>query len=482
MAYILYLSIASALPLILCVQSLLPLIPLLSFQPCSKLHFPPNKLSGFQIAIIILFLFLKPSLKQLRVVPSLKAAHAEDSRPSTHGAFELPDIRLTMPVMVSRADMECYERATRAPNNASPTSGANSMFLLSPVTEPLMLLLLTRPACPILPLGSVNVRNRFEFLSPSECKTVSLRTRLRAEASLRRKGRRVKRGMEFDVVIEAFGEDTGYLIFRQVMTILQFLNETVEPRWQGLPQKEAVDVSPGQESAYELLGEEAVTLEEAAPSIWAALCKDYNPIHISAIAARLFGFPGKIAHGNHAAAMMMEGLASSPESANRNLWLDSNRASFMEVEFRRPMVVPLQLCVKVAPVASTPEPDQTNRTIRMACSRIDTWANIVDLDDKIRHVAKTHYKRIHASNSFEDRSQDAILAGCIFIACRECNAPRTFSEIQGFTRVSRKEIGGVYKSLERFLAAANDEIVLRFHLYGRDKSYVEGRIGWLRIG
>ena len=479
MAFVFYLSIASALPLILCIQSLLPLIPLLSFQPRSRLRFPPNKLSGFQIAIVILFLFLKSSLKQLRVVPRLKAAHAGDSRPSTQGAFELPDIRLTMPVMVSRADMECYERATRAPNNASPTSGANSIFLLSPVTEPLMLLLLARPACPILPLGSVNVRNRFEFLSPGECKTVSLRTRLRAEASLRRKGRRVKRGMEFDVVIEAFGEDTGYLIFRQVMTVLQFLNETVEPRWRGLPQKEAIDVNPGQESAYELLGEETVTIEEAAPSIWAALCKDYNPIHVSAIVARLFGFSGKIAHGNHAAAMMMEGLASSPRSVNRDLWLDSSRASFMEVEFRRPMVVPLQLYVKVALGASTPGSDQTNRVIRMACSRIDTWADIVDLDDKVRHVAKTHYKRIHASKSFESRSQDAILAGCIFIACRECSIPRTFSEIHAFTRVSKKEIGAVYKSLERFLAAANDEIVLQFRLYDKDKSYVEGRIGWL---
>ena len=481
MAFVLYLSIASALPLIICIHALLPLLPLLSFQPCSRLRFSPNKLSGFQLAIVILFLSLKSFLSHLRLVPSLKAARATGSGPLSHGAFELPDLRLTMPVVATRADMECYERATRAPNNASPTSGANSVFLLSPLTEPLMLLLLARPACPILPLGSVNVRNRFEFLSPSECKTVSLRTRLRAEASLRRKGRRVKRGMEFDVVIETFGEDTGDLIFRQVMTILQFLNKTVEPRWHESPQKDAVEAISAQENAYEPAGERTVTIDETAPSIWAALCKDYNPIHISALVARQFGFAGKIAHGNHAAAMMMESLASLPRSLTQNVWLNSSRPSFMEVEFRRPMVVPLQLHVKVAPGAATQGTGRTDRTLMMAYKQIDTWADAADLDDMVRHAAKMHYSRINASRSFEEGSQDAVLAGCVFIACRQGKTPRTFSEIQAFTGVPKKEIGRVYKTVERFLAGADDEIVQHFRLYGQDKAYVEGRIGWLGL-
>ena len=479
MAFTLYLSIASAVPLILCIQSLLPLIPLLSSRPCSRLRFSPNKLSGFQIAVVILFLFLKSFLEHLRLVPGLKAAHATDSRPSGDGAFELPEVRLKMPVMVSRAHMECYERATCAPNNTSPTSGANSLFLLSPVTEPLMLLLLARPACPISPLGSVNVRNRFEFSSPSECKTVSLRTRLRAEASLRRKGRRVKRGMEFDVVIEVFGEDTDDLIFRQVMTILQFLDKTVEPRWYESPQKEAVDVNSSQENAYEPAGEGTVTIEEAAPSTWAALCKDYNPIHISTLAARLFGFPGKIAHGNQAAAMMIESLASTPQSLTRNLWLSSSRASFMEVEFKRPMVVPLQLHVKVAPGAAAQKSDETNSALMMAYNQVEAWADNADLNDNVRHAAKLYYKRVNSAKVLEHRGQDAVLAGCIFIACRQGNEPRTFSEIHVFTRVPKREIGIIYKQLERFLASTHDETVQHFRLYGKEKVYVEGRIGWL---
>src|SRR2546421_7711899 len=251
MAFVLYLSLACAVPLLLCLQSLIPLLPLFSFQPCTRLRFSPNKLSRFQILCILILTFLKPYLKRLRLVPSLTPSRGKDSTVANDDAFNLPDVRLETPVVVSRADLERYKRATGVPNNASPTSGADSLFFLSPVTEPLMLLLLARHACPIVPLGSVNVRNRFEFRSPSECKQVCLRTRLRAEASLRRKGRRVKRGMEFDVMLQVFVEDTGDLIFNQLMTILHFLDEMVEPRWHESLQKEVVAVDAARESTYE---------------------------------------------------------------------------------------------------------------------------------------------------------------------------------------------------------------------------------------
>ena len=108
--------------------------------------------------------------------------------------------------------MEFYGRATCASNIVSPTSGANSLFPLASVTKPLMLLLLARPACLILPLRSVNV--------------------------------------------------------------------------------------------------------------------------------------------NQVAACMIERIAADAKTKTRDLWLDSDRISFMEVEFKRPMVVPLSLRVETADVAS----------------------------------------------------------------------------------------------------------------------------------
>jgi hypothetical protein len=61
-------------------------------------------------------------------VPGLKAAHATDSWSASEGAFELSDVRLEKPVVVNRADMESYQRATCALNNAGQTSGTNSLF------------------------------------------------------------------------------------------------------------------------------------------------------------------------------------------------------------------------------------------------------------------------------------------------------------------------------------------------------------------
>lgn len=478
-ALIFYLAIASAVPLILCVQSLVPLLPLLSFQPCTRLRFSPNKLSAFQIICLVIFLSLKSLLKRLGLVPNLRPSRVKHPPTRDEGTFDLPDVRLEMPVVVSRLDLERYERATRAPNSASPTSGSNSLFLLSPVTAPLMLLLFARPACPVLPLGAVNVRNRIEFISPSECKTVSLCTRLRAQASLRRRGRRVKRGMEVDVVIEAFGEDRGDLIFRQVMTILQFLSKMVEPKWAGIQQKESSDTRSPEDKAYGETKEGVLIIKEDAPSKWAALCNDYNPIHVSTLAAKLLGFPGKIAHGNQAAAMMMERLASNQQSSIRNLWLDSSRASFMEVEFRRPMVVPLELRIKTADDAATQRSKPSNDALLTSYKQITAWTAGAGLDDSVRQAAKANYKRVYNVDAFKSVSQEAVMAGCIFIACRDYNVPRTFSEIDRFTHVPKKEIGRIYKSLERFLANPHDDALKHFRLYGKDKIYVEGRIGWL---
>lgn len=49
------------------------------------------------------------------------------------------------------------------------------------------------------------------------------------------------------------------------------------------------------------------------------------------------------------------------------------------------------------------------------------------------------------------KPQDAVIAGAIFIACRQGNVPRTFREIFNLTKVSKKEIGRVFKALEKWL-------------------------------
>lgn len=55
------------------------------------------------------------------------------------------------------------------------------------------------------------------------------------------------------------------------------------------------------------------------------------------------------------------------------------------------------------------------------------------------------------------KPQEAVIAGCIFVACRQGGVARTFREIFNLTRVSKKEIGRVFKLLEKFLVDCQNE-------------------------
>ena len=62
-------------------------------------------------------------------------------------------------------------------------------------------------------------------------------------------------------------------------------------------------------------------------------------------------FLGKVGHGNQVAASMIGSIAAAAKSKTKDLWFDSERGSFMKVEFKRPMVVPLYLRVETADLA-----------------------------------------------------------------------------------------------------------------------------------
>jgi transcription initiation factor TFIIB len=101
--------------------------------------------------------------------------------------------------------------------------------------------------------------------------------------------------------------------------------------------------------------------------------------------------------------------------------------------------------------------DKANKALMVAYKQIDAWADEAELMGNVRQAAKMYYKRVDDAKAFKGKSQDAIMAGCIFIACRQCKTPRTFTEIFGLTRVPKKEIGRIYKSLEKFLTEVHDE-------------------------
>lgn len=95
--------------------------------------------------------------------------------------------------------------------------------------------------------------------------------------------------------------------------------------------------------------------------------------------------------------------------------------------------------------------DKNNKGLLQAFKQIGAFCDSIALPAIVSDGAKHIYKDAEESKSFKGKSQDALIAGCIFISCRRNNVPRTFREVYNLTRVSKKEIGKVFKMLEKFL-------------------------------
>jgi transcription initiation factor TFIIB len=126
----------------------------------------------------------------------------------------------------------------------------------------------------------------------------------------------------------------------------------------------------------------------------------------------------------------------------------------MEVEFKRPMMVPLSLRVETVDVTSKRHLKEIGKALEVVYNQIEDWVIEARLDDNVRQAAKTHYKRAHDVKAFEDSIQGAVLASCIFIACRDCQKPTHPLRNICFHSRLEGEVSVTYKSIERFLTSA----------------------------
>ncbi|EHL01473.1 putative Transcription initiation factor IIB [Glarea lozoyensis 74030] len=100
--------------------------------------------------------------------------------------------------------------------------------------------------------------------------------------------------------------------------------------------------------------------------------------------------------------------------------------------------------------------DKSTKSLLAAYKEIGAHCDAVNIPKNVSDTAKYLFKQVDDGKAFKGKSQDAIIAGCIFIACRQCNVPRTFREIFALTKVSKKDIGRVFKSLEAFFGKQNN--------------------------
>lgn len=89
------------------------------------------------------------------------------------------------------------------------------------------------------------------------------------------------------------------------------------------------------------------------------------------------------------------------------------------------------------------------RSILTAFRDIANWCDQFSLPRTISDIAKQMYKRADEEKLLRGKALDAVIAACIFIACRQAHVPRTFREICTLMHVSKKTLGQCYKALEQ---------------------------------
>lgn len=360
---------------------------------------PVSRLDGRDILAIIILIVFKMLQRMLGLTPLLVPS-------ADRSGFDLPALSVTSTLAIDDEDLHLFDTATspgrkksasKSPSASRTVAAAadhpsenNRSLLIAGLINPLMSILLANRNLPLQPFGCVNTRNTFTFLDPEACRDpthVLDPTRgITVSASMggpSHPGRRVKRGVEFDVYFEVAalrrGDTSPTVIFKQVGTVLADLPRHTKPLYRDLSATGAIGGEDEKEKDQDEDGEggerepkwmtadgEIVELGMRAPKKWSAICRDYNPIHMSSILARAFGLPGKTAHGNHALARAVElivrdparVMTPGPASADKVMTLLSRSRegketpSELQVRFTQPMVLPSRLGLEVADIRS----------------------------------------------------------------------------------------------------------------------------------
>ncbi|MFJ1339556.1 MaoC family dehydratase [Pseudomonas caricapapayae] len=229
----------------------------------------------------------------------------------------LPDIGLRAYLEVDSKQLEAYRKLCHFSDDGRlpPTFPHVMAFALQ-------LQLLTDKAFPLPLLGLVHLHNSIRVVRP-----LGGISRLRFSVHVDNLQPHEK-GATCDMITEA--EDGLGLLWSETSRMLcRGLKLNGEPAASPEPASEALD---------------ELTRWYADSDIgrrYAKVCGDYNPIHLSAASAKLFGFPTAIAHGMWSMAMTLAALRSHlPVSGYA-----------IEVDFLKPVRLPSEVILNASPAA-----------------------------------------------------------------------------------------------------------------------------------
>ncbi len=197
-----------------------------------------------------------------------------------------------------------------------------------PITYPqvavtaLHMALMTQPKFPLPLLGLVHVSNRIEQFRP-----IGIDETWDAEVRIG-ESREVRAGLEFDLLTEVtVGEER---VWSAVTTIIHRRKAANRDKTAS-PKASAPAAEAPRLATYHRIRAAADTGRR-----YAKVSGDYNPIHLYAATAKLFGFPRAIAHGMWSLARCVGtlegGLAVTPK--------------VLEVKFKQPLLLPATVALK----------------------------------------------------------------------------------------------------------------------------------------
>ncbi|TRY63995.1 hypothetical protein TCAL_00793 [Tigriopus californicus] len=101
----------------------------------------------------------------------------------------------------------------------------------------------------------------------------------------------------------------------------------------------------------------------------------------------------------------------------------------------------------------------SDRTLLNAIKVISSMCDRINLPRTITERANNLFKTVHEGRNLRGRSNEAIAAASLYIACRQEGVPRTFKEIVAVSTVSKKEIGRCFKLILKAHDDTNVDII-----------------------
>jgi acyl dehydratase len=294
-----------------------------------ELTFSPHSLRPGEVLLATFMLLLKPFFHK-PYVPVFGRSRTREQRSI---------LTLSAPFHITKEDISRFHDAVDSPDISAPNISPPMMpIFLAALTEPALLLLLAHTRCPIHALRAVNTCNQFSIIRPDLCRLSILMTnQARLVACFPDRPRVVKRGLqgiEYELEVSIMlpdptkPESTELIpVFRHVYTLLMKRKTTTVtmPRYTEY-------ISDPRDLRH------VISFSASDPRKWSALCKNYNPAHFSDFAAKMFGFPGRLVHGNHVVAKAMQRLMTVESPLNPMPQL-AQGPCWMALRFARPVVV-----------------------------------------------------------------------------------------------------------------------------------------------